>query len=68
MDKDIVTVKELNRDRSPGFMTFSMPYDQETAELQFESRYGYSPEKVWYFNDKYLMLGPVVELEVSDDG
>ena len=63
MDKEIVTdrgVKELNREPRPAFMTFSKPFDQETAEMQFNARYGYSPPEIVEYK-KLLMLGPVPE-------
>ena len=64
-------MNELSREPGPGFMTFSLPCDQDTAVLQFEERHGYPPEKAIYFNDKYLMLGPTPEREIClgvDDG
>ena len=64
MDKDIVPeVKELNRNLGPGFVTHTLPYDEEVAVLQFESRYGFPPEKVEEFKG-FLMVGPIPEREL----
>ena len=63
MDNEIVTeVKEINREPGPAFMTFSLPCDEETAILQFESRYGFKPEVMVVPNN--LMLGPAPEKEL----
>ncbi len=69
MDKDIVPeVKELSRNLRPGFVTFSLPYDEEVAVLRFQERYGLTPEIVEEYK-RYLMVGPIPERElgVSDD-
>ena len=61
--KDCNIVKELNREIGPAFMTFSLPCDEETAILQFESRYGFKPETVMPVPNN-LMLGPAPEIEL----
>ena len=61
MVKEIVTeLKELNREPRPAFMTFSKPFDQETAVMQFNARYGYPPAEINKYKN-LLMLGPVSE-------
>ena len=67
MDTGIVTeVKEINRDKGPGYITYSSPdYDLDTAILRFEARYGFYPEEVEVFKG-YLMVGPVPEQDMAD--
>ncbi len=52
------------RDNGPGYMSFSLPYDRETAVLQFEARHGCKPETIKEHKGKLLMLGPVPEKEI----
>ena len=52
------------RDNGPGYMTFSLPYDQETAIMQFEARHGCKPETIKEHLGN-LMLGPVPEKEID---
>ena len=68
MDKEIVPeVKELNRNLGPGFVTHTLPYDEEVAVLQFEERYGLTPEIVEEYK-RYLLVGPVPDNRTwSDD-
>ena len=58
-------IKEINRAPGLPYMTFSLPYDEKVARLQFESRYGYIPEVIEERFGKYLMLGPAPELEIE---
>ena len=50
----------IERDNGPGYMSFSKPYDRETAVMQFEERYGFSPVEINEYKN-LLMLGPVPE-------
>ena len=52
---------QINRDRGDAYQAYSLPYDQDTALMQFEDRYGYTPENVLNVLDKYLLIGPVRE-------
>ena len=60
--------KELNRKLGPAFITFSMPFDEETAVMRFKARYGYPPDTIEEFKN-FLMVGPAPERElgVSDE-
>ncbi len=57
--------RPIERNNGPGYMTFSLPYDQETAVLQFEARHGCKPETIKEHKGKLLMLGPVPEKEID---
>ena len=47
-------------DRGPAWWTHSMPCDQETVVMQFEARFGYTPELIEE-SKGFLYLGPVSE-------
>ena len=55
--------KPLDRLVGPGYMTFSLPYNQETAVRQFKDRHGFTPKEVKEHKGN-LMLGPVPEDEI----
>ena len=52
------------RNTSPGYMAFSLPYDEDTARMQFEARHGFTPDEVKECKN-LLMLGPVQEQEID---
>ena len=58
---DMPEYKPIERNNGPGYMTFSLPCDRETAVMQFEARHGCKPEEVKEHKGKLLMLGPVPE-------
>ena len=57
-------VKQLNLDRGPAFISFSLPFDEDVAVMRFKARYGYLPEKVEEFKG-FLMVGPAPEREME---
>ena len=59
--------KPLIRNTNPAYMAFSLPYDRETAVMQFEARHGRKPEEVKEYKN-LLMLGPVPEKEIDLGG
>ena len=56
--------KPLVRNTSPGYMSFSLPYDEDTARMQFEARHGVEPEEIIH-EKNILRLGPVREQEID---
>ena len=61
---DMPEYRPIERDNSPGYMSFSLPYDEDTARMQFEARHGCKPEEVKEHKN-LLMLVPVPEMEVD---
>jgi hypothetical protein len=62
----ISITKPLARNTNPAYMTFSLPCDEDTARMQFEARYGFTPEIAREHKGKILMLGPVPDLGVGE--
>ena len=56
---DMPEYKPIIRKPKPAYMTFSLPYDEEEAVMQFEARYGFKPKVIKVPNN--LLLGPVPE-------
>ena len=54
---------QINRDRGDAYQAYSLPQDEETAVMRFEARYGHPPENVLNVLDKYLLVGPVEDIE-----
>ncbi len=58
--------RPIKRDNGPGYMTFTLPYDQDTAGRQFEARHGCKPKIIKEHLGKLLMLGPVPEINLGE--
>ena len=54
------------RDEYAKYMMYSLPQDKEVAIANFKKRFGYQPEEVFCWHDRYLLVGPVIGDEKND--
>ena len=54
---------EIDRTRSEKYVMYSLPHDEAIAVQNFKRRFGYQPQEVFNWFDKYLLIGPVKENE-----
>jgi len=57
---------EINKERKEKYLCWSLPIKYEIAIEAFESKFGYKPQGGFIFQNKYLLVGPVMEEERNE--
>ena len=43
------------------YLMYSLPQDEQVAVQNFKKRFGYQPDEIFNWHDRYLLVGPVKE-------